>query len=111
MAFQKVCTLDDLWEGDMEVFDVGGTDVLLVHVEGEGVHAIQSNCPHQEVELADGDLEGKVLTCCMHLWEFDVVTGKGVNPGHAEVAKYPVKVEGEDVFVDTEGVEPKFSQA
>ena len=80
MAFKKACTLDDIWEGDMETFEVDGTEVLLVHVEGEGIHALQAQCPHQEVDLVDGDLEGRVLTCMMHLWEFDVVAGKGVNP-------------------------------
>ena len=37
MAFKKACTLDDIWEGDMETFDVDGTEVLLVHVKGEGI--------------------------------------------------------------------------
>ena len=46
----------------------------------------------------------------MHLWEFDVVAGKGVNPDHAEIAKYPVKIEGEDVLVDVEGIEPKHAK-
>lgn len=110
MAFHKVCTLDDLWEGDMGVYEVDGKEVLLVHAEGE-VHAIQSVCPHQEVDLVDGSLEGRVLTCCMHLWQFDVKSGKGVNPTHAEVAKYPVKVEDDDIYVDVEGIEPKFSTA
>lgn len=110
MAFKKACSLDELWEGEMESFDVGGTEVLLVHVQGEGVHAIQAVCPHQEVALADGRLEGRVLTCSMHLWEFDVVAGKGINPGHAAVAKYPVKVDGDDVYVDVEGVTPMFAQ-
>ncbi|MEQ8348365.1 MAG: Rieske 2Fe-2S domain-containing protein [Sneathiellaceae bacterium] len=110
MAFVKACTLDELWEGEMEAFDIGGTQVLLVHVEGEGVHALQAVCPHQEVALADGRLDGRVLTCAMHLWEFDVVAGAGVNPGHAEIAKYPVKVDGDDVYVDTDGIQPKFAQ-
>ena len=35
------------------------------------------SAPHQEVDLVDGDLEGRVLTCMMHLWEFDVVAARG----------------------------------
>ena len=111
MAFRRVCSLDDVWEGDMEAFEVDGTEVLVIHLPGGTVHAIQSLCPHQEVDLADGELEDGVLTCSMHLWQFDVASGKGVNPSHAEVAKYPVKLEGDDVYVDVEGVEPKFASA
>lgn len=111
MAFERVCSLDDIWQGDMESFEVSGTDILLVHLEEGGIHAIQAQCPHQEVELADGSLDGAVLTCSMHLWQFDVASGKGVNPSHAEVAKYPVKVEGDDVFVDIESIEPKYASA
>ena len=111
MAFERVCGLDELWQGEMENFEVGGTEVLMVHLEDGSIHAVQAMCPHQEVELAEGDLDGAVLTCSMHLWQFDVASGKGVNPSHAEVAKYPVRIEGDDVFVDTAGVEPKFASA
>ena len=107
MAFKKACTLDDIHEGEMETFEVDGTEVLLVHVKGDGVCAVQAQCPHQEVDLVEGDLDGPVLTCMMHLWEFDVVAGKGVNPAHAEIAQYPVRIDGEDVLVDVEGIEPK----
>ena len=34
MGFKKVCTLDDLWEGEMESFDVDGQEILLVCAEG-----------------------------------------------------------------------------
>ncbi|MBT3626905.1 MAG: Rieske 2Fe-2S domain-containing protein [Rhodospirillaceae bacterium] len=111
MAFTKVCTLDDVWQGEMEAFEVDGTEVLLVHTLDGEVHAVQAICPHQEVELAEGELEGKVLTCCMHLWQFDVSSGKGLNPTHAELAKFPVKVEGDDVLVDVAGIEAKFAHA
>lgn len=110
MAFQKAFSLDDLWEGDMEVCDVGETEVLLVNIGGT-VHAVQSICPHQEVDLVEGELEGGVLTCRMHLWQFDIESGKGINPDHAKIARYPVRVEGDDIWVDVEGIEPEFSKA
>ena len=110
MAFQKVCTTDDVWEGEMQAFTVDGTDIVVIHAPGDEWRAIQAICPHQEVELVEGDLEGAVLTCRMHLWQFDVLTGRGVNPEHAELALYPIKVEGDDVYVDVAGIEPKFAK-
>ncbi len=95
----------------MEAFEVDGTEVLLVHIKDGDIHAVQATCPHQEVDLVEGELEGNVLTCCMHLWEFDVASGKGVNPTHAELAKYPVKIDGDDVLVDVAGIEVKFAHA
>jgi len=94
----------------MQAFTVDGTDIVVIHAAGDEWRAIQSICPHQEVELVEGDLEGAVLTCRMHLWQFDVLTGKGVNPEHAELALYPLKVEGDDVYVDVTGIEPKFAK-
>ncbi len=110
MSYTKVCTLDDVWEGDMEAFEVDGHEVLIIVADGGKVVATQTICPHQNVELVEGNLDGKVLTCRQHLWQFDVETGKGINPGHAEIAMYPVKVEGEDILVDFTNAEPIFCE-
>ena len=99
MNFQAVCTLDDLWEGEMKVFEVGGREVLVVNAEGGVIRAMSPLCPHQEHTLAEGMLEGVILTCPAHLWEFDVETGEGVNPTGCHLTTYPVKVEGEQIFV------------
>ena len=111
MAFTKVCVVEDVWQGEMEAYQGDGTEVLLIHTMDGEFHAVQATCPHQEVDLAEGELEGNELTCCMHLWQFDVTNGKGINPDHAELAKYPVKVEGDDVLVDVAGIEAKFAHA
>ena len=110
LTYRQVCNLDDLWAGEMQTYTVDGTEILLVHTECGEVRAIQAVCPHQRVPLVDGMLEGSVLTCSAHLWQVDVITGKGVNPHHAEVAHYPSKVEGGNVFVAVGGVKPKFSR-
>jgi toluene monooxygenase system ferredoxin subunit len=106
MGFQRVCTLDDLWEGDMAAFEVGGRDVLLVHLAGGVVRAIQAACPHQGQPLVEGELCANVLTCRAHRWEFDVATGTSVNPEGEELRVFPVKVENDEVWVDVAGVPP-----
>jgi hypothetical protein len=39
-----------------------------------------------------------------------VLTGKGVNPEHAEIARYPIKVEHDQVYVAVAGIAPKYSR-
>jgi toluene monooxygenase system ferredoxin subunit len=107
MAFEKICTLDDVWEGEMATYQTAdGTGVLLVVLRGGDVRAYQAMCPHQEVELVEGTLEKNILTCRAHLWQFDVCTGQGVNPADSALAQYPTKVEGENIYVDIDGIQP-----
>lgn len=109
MTFEKVCTLDDLWEGEMESFQVNGQEVLLLSMEGGDIRAYQGICPHQDILLVEGQFDGKTLICRAHQWIFDAKTGAGINPDDACLAEYPVKVEEEVVFVDTAGVVPLFA--
>jgi toluene monooxygenase system ferredoxin subunit len=40
------------------------------------------------------------LTCGAHEWQFDARTGRGVNPASACLHRYPVRLDGEQIFVD-----------
>ncbi|HQN46475.1 MAG: Rieske 2Fe-2S domain-containing protein [Rhodocyclales bacterium] len=109
MAFEKVCTLDDLWEGEMASFEVNGHEVLVLSIEGGDIIAYQGICPHQDILLIEGQFDGKALICRAHQWVFDAKTGRGINPDDSRLVPYPVRIEGEDVFIDTEGITPEFS--
>lgn len=111
MKYQKVCTLDDLWEGEMTEVEVDGHVIVLVRPEGENPRAFQGICPHQDIPLAEGKFDGHVLMCRAHQWTFDASTGKGINPGDCRLAEYTVKLEGDDVLVCVEGVEPLFAHS
>jgi len=50
--------------------------------------------------LGDGPLEGKIVTCPWHGWQYDVTTGKIVQNPSVGVACYAVEVRGAEVFVD-----------
>ena len=106
MGFQRICSLDKLWEGEMQAYAIGTVDVLIVNAETGIVRAFNAYCPHQDSPLADGTLDGKILTCAAHLWQFDVETGQGVNPTGCRLKEYPVRIEGDEIFVDVEAPAP-----
>lgn len=108
--YYRVCDLDSIWPGEMAVHEVEGVKIIVIHTESGVVRAVQHICPHQSFTLADGGLEGDILTCSKHLWEFNVVTGCGVNPTGAEIALYPVKVENGGIHVSIAGIEPKYAR-
>lgn len=97
--WHAVASLEELWEGDVMEVAVGPDAVLLAHLAGGDIRAWQGVCPHSEYPLAGGDLDGDVLTCAGHLWEFDLRTGKGVNPANCQLLEFPVRVTGDQVSV------------
>jgi UDP-MurNAc hydroxylase len=41
---------------------------------------VESRCPHQRARLDRvGSVDGEVLTCCLHGWQFDLTTGECLN--------------------------------
>jgi len=99
MPYVRVAAVDDLWSGEMKGCIVHGHKVLLVRMD-ERVLAYEDRCAHLGVSLSEGSLDGRVLTCRAHQWQYDVCTGGGVNPVSARLRPFPVKVERGQVFVD-----------
>jgi toluene monooxygenase system ferredoxin subunit len=102
MAFETACTSDEIWTGEMLARRVAGRPVLLARVGGV-VLAYEDRCPHLGVALSGGRLSGSTLTCAAHLWEYDLASGRGINPASACLRRFPVRIEDGRVFVDVEG--------
>ena len=65
MAFRRIATLDDLWDGEMMALEIEGQVVWLVNVNG-GLYAYADSCPHLGTRLSQGSLQRPVLTCSTH---------------------------------------------
>ena len=70
---------------------IADKDIALFNVDGN-IYAIADTCAHQGSSLAQGKLEGKVVTCRSHGWRYDVTTGYLTSSPGFGVACYPVKV-------------------
>jgi len=100
MAFLRTTKVAELPDGSVREFQLDGTTIALANVGGK-IFAINNTCLHHGGPLGQGVLNGSMVTCPWHGWQYDVTTGKvGQNPS-VGVDCYKVEIRGEDVFVDT----------
>ena len=99
MPFQRAATLAEIPLGQIREFQVGGKAVAIANVDGK-FFAINSICLHHGGPLGEGDLEGSLVSCPWHGWQYDVTTGKLTQQPDTGVECYPVELRGDDVLVD-----------
>ena len=93
--------LSDLAPGAAIELVVEDRIVALFSVEGT-VYALDGICPHQGGPLGLGQLEGCIVTCPWHGWQFDVRSGQHqFSPGLVQPS-LPVRVEDGTILVDFE---------
>jgi toluene monooxygenase system ferredoxin subunit len=97
-GYAAVAAEGDLWDGEMESYDVDGTEILLIRMAGQ-YYAYHGSCPHQSQPLVGGVLAEATLTCTAHEWVFDVRTGQGVNPRTARLTRHDVRIVDGTVLV------------
>jgi len=96
--FVRVMSTADVKPGHGMVAEIKGKTLAIFNVDGT-FHALDNTCIHRGGPLGEGDMEGNVVTCPWHGWQFNVSTGECIKNPSAKVEVYPVKVEGDDVKV------------
>jgi 3-phenylpropionate/trans-cinnamate dioxygenase ferredoxin subunit len=99
MTFVKVCALSDIPKEGALAVEIDDTPVALART-GDEVFALHDICSHAEVSLSEGEVYNHTIECWLHGSCFDLRTGKPTNPPATQpVPTYPVKIEGDDVYV------------
>jgi 3-phenylpropionate/trans-cinnamate dioxygenase ferredoxin subunit len=97
--FTRACALSDLPAEGVIGVEVGGEPVAVARVAGE-VFAVRDVCSHAEVPLSEGEVYDHTVECWLHGSCFDLRTGQPTGPpATVPVPVYPVKIEGDDVYV------------
>lgn len=99
--FVKVCAVEDIPENEPLAVEIDGIPVAICKVNGE-FYAIEDVCPHQGASYEGGEVEGEILTCPLHGWRANVVTGKSLEAPAIEIVTYEVRVKDGFVYVKPE---------
>ena len=76
--------------------------VALFNIDGE-YYAMDNTCPHRGGSLGNGEIDGDVVTCPWHGWEFNCRTGEAVENREIKVQTYRVSVEDDGIYIEWPG--------
>ena len=114
MQSRVLAKASEIPSGGMKLVKVDKREIGIFNVGGE-FHAYANVCAHEGGPVCLGTiggtnlpsdaheyrygLEGRVLRCPWHHWEFDLRTGESIWGGKNGLVTYAVEVRGGEIFV------------
>ena len=95
----RVAAVDDIPAGSCKELTVKDRVVALFNVDGQ-FYALDGVCTHAGGPLGEGTLNGKIVTCPWHGWQYDVTTGQHCLNANIQHSTFTTLVEGNDVFIE-----------
>ena len=100
MAKTRLCSIEAVASGSILECEAGKGRKVCVARCGEEFFAFQAACPHQELPLCDGVMEGHVLTCLGHLWQWNARTGEPEGLAEQPLQTYRVVRKGDLLYLE-----------
>ncbi len=114
MARHTIARASDIPPGGRKIVKIEGREVGVFNLDGT-FYALKNVCPHQGARVCLGKvsgttlpsrvhefqygLNGRILRCPWHGWEYDITTGRSIFDPEVKVVTYPVSVENDQIVV------------
>jgi nitrite reductase/ring-hydroxylating ferredoxin subunit len=99
MPLLKVAPLSELQHGQVVEVAAGDRTFAVCNINGT-LHCLDGTCPHAGGPLGQGTLQGEILVCPWHGYEFNCTTGENDADEDLVVDRFPVIVEEGQVLID-----------
>ena len=88
----RAASLGEIPPGESLRVQLERLELALFNVDGT-LYATGNVCPHKGGFLAQGSLDGTVVTCPLHAWKFELTNGECLHRSETRVRTYPVRVQ------------------
>lgn len=118
MAQYEVGRADEIAPGERRIVTVANRSIGIFNVKGS-FYALKNSCIHDQAPVCVGNIEGtllpsapgeyihgmegQVLRCPWHGWEFDITTGCALFDPETKLMSYPVTVENGRILIQIGG--------
>jgi len=98
MSWTRVGKANEFSERKGRTLRIRGLRIAIIRYEDQ-LYALDAVCPHTGADLGLGRVKNGRVICPEHGWTFDLGTGCMPETKDIAVRTFPVKTEGESVFV------------
>jgi nitrite reductase (NADH) small subunit len=95
----RVARTDEIEPGTGKEVVAGGRVIAVFNIDGE-FRAIDGICAHAGGPVAKGQLNGSIVTCPWHGWQYDVSNGQHCLTPTICQQSFPVEIDGDDILVE-----------
>ena len=99
MEKHAVAPVSEIPPGARKLVTVKGRAIAIFNIKGE-YFGLFNRCPHQGGSLCDGMVEGDIVICPLHGWEFDLRSGACMTVPGESVPRFTVTVEDGAVHLE-----------
>jgi toluene monooxygenase system ferredoxin subunit len=102
LAWQRLCSVAEVANERLLPVEVQGVKILVTRI-GDTFVAFPPLCPHMAEPLdVSGICADGVLTCTKHIWQWELKTGAPMGEAEKPLLHYPLKLEGDALWIDFE---------
>jgi nitrite reductase (NADH) small subunit len=95
----EIGIINDIPQLGARVVERSEGDIAVFRTADDEVFAVRDKCPHKGGPLSQGIVSGKVVTCPLHNWNIALEKGEAIAPDEGCAATFPVRLEGEKIFL------------
>lgn len=77
--WREVAATNNIKNYDFKIVELSDLEIAIFNIDNN-FYAIEDNCPHQHLPIADGIVEDFTITCPYHGAQFDIRSGELKTP-------------------------------
>jgi nitrite reductase (NADH) small subunit len=95
----EVGTIEDIPRLGARVVRTTEGDIAVFRTAENKIFALRDKCPHKGGPLSQGIVHGDRVACPLHDWKIHLDSGNAVAPDKGCAASFPVKIQGEVIWL------------
>lgn len=91
--WRDIGAIDDIPQLGSRVVATPAGNIAVFRTGQDAIYALDDCCPHKNGPLSQGIVHGTAVTCPLHNWTIDLVSGEAAEPDRGCVRTVPVRLE------------------